>query len=74
MNPIFEKRVEELEKTFKIILDSSPVDQSTLPTKGGVYVFSEGSKHLYVGRRETYEEGSPVTLLHRLKTLHLLFV
>ena len=50
MNPIFERRVEKLDETFKGIMESSPVNRSTLPKKGGVYLFSEGPKHLYVGR------------------------
>lgn len=50
MNEKFKKRVDGLEAAFRAMMQTDPAERSTLPTSGGVYLFSEGSKHLYVGR------------------------
>ena len=53
MDPKFAKLVETLAAKFDQMLAMTPVRHGsvlkTLPTKG-VYLFSEGKKHLYVGR------------------------
>ena len=53
MNARFRKHVERLEGKFRELIGTKPfrVDQlpKNVPTSG-VYLFSEGKKHLYVGR------------------------
>jgi predicted GIY-YIG superfamily endonuclease len=53
MHPDFASIVESLEPTFRLLMQMKPVRYSTLP-KGmpasGIYLFSEGKRHLYVGR------------------------
>ncbi len=53
MNPKFAAVVESLEPSFQRLVGMEPVTISTLPKempKSGVYLFSEGDSHLYVGR------------------------
>ena len=53
MNPLFAELVTPLEVTCRKLLAMSPVEASRVPKDtpvGGVYLFSEGTKHLYVGR------------------------
>jgi predicted GIY-YIG superfamily endonuclease len=53
MNEIFREHVESLHPSFQKLMGTKPVKVCTLP-KGmpsrGVYLFSEGEKHWYVGR------------------------
>jgi hypothetical protein len=53
MDAKFLSHVEALKPQLERLLDMSPVTPVTLPTKmprKGVYLLSEGDKHLYVGR------------------------
>ena len=53
MNEIFRSHVEAMEPSFKALLKMAPVQGSGLPIDvplRGIYLFSEGEKHLYVGR------------------------
>jgi hypothetical protein len=53
MNQRFQREVEQLEPRFKRLVSMSPVTIATLPKdmpSSGVYLFSEGGRHLYVGR------------------------
>lgn len=53
MHPLFASIIESLEPTFRRLMQAEPVRYCSLP-KGmpasGVYLFSEGERHLYVGR------------------------
>jgi hypothetical protein len=53
MHPRFSKAVSSLDTSYKALVKMKPVTIGTMP-KGmptcGVYLFSEGKKHLYVGR------------------------
>lgn len=49
----FKRYAEDLESKFQALISMNPVKIDNLPkstSKGGVYLFSEGEKHLYVGR------------------------
>lgn len=53
MNPKFAELVELLEPTFQKLIQMKPVSAERLPRTmpiRGIYLFSEGTKHLYVGR------------------------
>ena len=53
MNAGFAKVVESLEPTFQKLMTMAPVHADGLPQtmpKRGIYLFSDGPKHLYVGR------------------------
>jgi len=53
MNENFKQHVDSLHPKFESLLQSSPFKFDTLPKelpKAGVYLFTEGDKHLYVGR------------------------
>lgn len=53
MNPKFAEIIELLEPTFKNLIQMQPVSAERLPRTmpmKGIYLFSEGDKHLYVGR------------------------
>lgn len=53
MNPKFAKFVESLEPAFQRLVQMQPVKASHLPRSmptHGIYLFSDGAKHLYVGR------------------------
>jgi len=53
MNPIFREVVESLEPKFQQLMNSAPVKFAQLPSlmpERGIYLFSEGGAHLYVGR------------------------
>lgn len=56
MHPHFALVIESLEPTFQRLMQMEPVRFSSLP-KGmpdsGIYLFSEGARHLYVGRSRT---------------------
>jgi hypothetical protein len=53
MHPRFASAAESLDASYKALMKMKPVHISSMP-KGmptqGVYLFSEGKKHLYVGR------------------------
>ena len=53
MNEMFRKHVESLHPSFERLMAMPPVKACALPQKMptyGIYLFSEGQKHLYVGR------------------------
>lgn len=53
MNEQFKQHVESLHPKFEKLIQSIPFTFSTLPKelpKAGVYLFTEGESHLYVGR------------------------
>lgn len=53
MDPKFAAFTEELHGTFERLMGMVPITDGFLPTnlpQRGVYLFSEGGKHLYVGR------------------------
>jgi hypothetical protein len=53
MNEIFRKHVEQLHPKFEALMRMSPVTLATLSNdadKSGIYLLSEGSRHLYIGR------------------------
>src|SRR4051794_13128318 len=55
MNGRFAKLVEDMDKQATKLLTMEPVTRATLPSqeqmpRAGVYLFSEGASHLYVGR------------------------
>jgi len=53
MNEIFQKFIESLDPSYKRLMEMSPVTVPTLPSdvpRSGIYLLSEGEKHLYVGR------------------------
>jgi hypothetical protein len=53
VNEIFRQHVEQLHDKFEALLRMDPVTLSVLPRGlpgSGIYLFSEGPKHLYVGR------------------------
>lgn len=53
MNEIFRQHVEQLHAKYEALMRMEPVTLRGLPKivpRSGVYVFSEGASHLYVGR------------------------
>lgn len=53
MDETFRKHVEALEPAFRQLVTMEPVTVARLPQdmpEAGIYLFSEGDKHLYVGR------------------------
>ncbi len=53
MNETFRQHVEQLHGKFETLIQMSPVKISSLPKDlppSGIYLFSEGSHHLYIGR------------------------
>ena len=55
MDERFKKYVESLEPVYLKLIEMEPVVPSMLPTdipKSGVYLFSEGYMHLFVGRSD----------------------
>jgi hypothetical protein len=55
VNRKFRKLVEDLEPTFKALVQKRSVTSASLPSdlpKRGIYLFSEAEKHLYVGRTD----------------------
>jgi hypothetical protein len=53
MNIKFKTYTEKLESKLQVLTNRSPVKMGNLPAitpKGGIYLFSEGGNHLYVGR------------------------
>jgi predicted GIY-YIG superfamily endonuclease len=53
MNPKFATLVESLEPAFQKLVGMQPVTAASLPRgmpAQGIYLFSDGAKHLYVGR------------------------
>src|SRR5262245_20521812 len=53
MDPKFATLVEHLEPKLQALRAMAPLSRSSLPVdmpKRGVYLFSDGDKHLYVGR------------------------
>lgn len=50
---MFKRYIDSLEPSFKRLLNMKPVTVATLPANmpsAGIYLFSEGANHLYVGR------------------------
>lgn len=55
MNVTFAALVDSLEPAFETLIQMTPVSAEELPRsmpKRGIYLFSEGSTHLYVGRSD----------------------
>jgi hypothetical protein len=50
MNPIFERFVASLENKYQELITSEPKQINEVPKESGIYLFSEGDEHLYVGR------------------------
>jgi len=53
MNPEFKSVLDSLEPKYRRLVRMAPVKYGALPRKlpkRGIYLFSEGNKHLYVGR------------------------
>ena len=53
MEPKFDDAVRSLHPSFQRLLEMAPIVNGALPAKmprSGVYLFSEGADHLYVGR------------------------
>jgi len=53
MNPVFATLVESLEPALQNLVGMQPVTAASLPRsmpEQGIYLFSDGTKHLYVGR------------------------
>jgi hypothetical protein len=53
VNCDFRQLVESLEPKFKVLMAMTPVSYRNLPSdlpERGIYLFSEGDEHLYVGR------------------------
>jgi hypothetical protein len=53
MNEIFRQHVEQLHAKYEALMRMEPVTLGGLPKKvptSGIYLFSEGASHLYVGR------------------------
>jgi len=53
MNSKFRRLIESLEPSFQKLITMEPVSAGSLPVgtpKAGIYLFSEGDSHLYVGR------------------------
>ncbi len=56
MNKEFEGFIESLEPSFQRLMTMTPVTVASLPPdvpKAGIYLFSEGDEHQYVGRTNT---------------------
>jgi hypothetical protein len=59
LNPHFAKAVENLHVSFDALIAMPPITTGKLPKvmpKQGVYLFSEGSRHLYVGRSNVLKQ------------------
>lgn len=59
MNEIFRQHVEQLHGKFETLMGMDPVTLDRLPKvvpKSGIYLFSEGPTHLYVGRSRRLRE------------------
>jgi hypothetical protein len=53
MNPVFQRYIESLHPALERLLEMPAVHIEALPTSmpsQGIYLFSEGDRHLYVGR------------------------
>ncbi len=53
MDESFNKHIQNLDLNFEKLMSMTPVTAATLPKQmpsQGVYLFSEGNNHLYVGR------------------------
>jgi hypothetical protein len=53
MNDTFRSFIESLEPSYQLLMNMSPVTVAKLPSDvpaSGIYLFSEGDQHLYVGR------------------------
>lgn len=56
MNELFKQYIESLEPSFQRLIQMEPVTVANLPMDApvsGIYLFSEASQHLYVGRTNT---------------------
>lgn len=56
MNEVFRHFIESLEPSFQRLMEMEPGTVATLPREiplAGIYLFSEGKQHLYVGRTNT---------------------
>ena len=56
MHKVFREFIESLEPSFQRLMRMEPVSVAALPQEipdAGIYLFSEGNEHLYVGRTNT---------------------
>ena len=59
MDERFRQHVEQLHEKFEALMQTEPVRLAGLPSKvpqSGIYLFSEGPLHLYVGRSKRLRE------------------
>jgi len=59
MEPKFRERIEALDPKYRALLKMQPVKYAELPSKlptRGIYLFSEGVEHRYVGRTNRLRE------------------
>ena len=59
MNEQFRLHIESLHPLFEALLNSKPFQFVSLPKtlpKAGVYLFSDGEQHLYVGRTNSFRK------------------
>lgn len=59
MHEVFREFIELLEPSFQSLMRMEPVSITALPREmpdAGIYLFSEGSEHLYVGRTNKIRE------------------
>src|SRR5207244_8125526 len=57
MHPAFKEFADSLQPSFERLMASVPFTASTIPrgcAKQGIYLFSEGDLHLYVGRTRQF--------------------
>jgi hypothetical protein len=57
MHPAFQQFADSLQPSFERLLASEPFTVTTIPpgcAKQGIYLFSEGDLHLYVGRTRQF--------------------
>jgi excinuclease UvrABC nuclease subunit len=53
MDEQFRQHIESLQPSFEVLINCEPFQFASLPKvlpKAGVYLFSDGEHHLYVGR------------------------
>jgi len=53
MNELFKQHIDALHPSFEALFNDAPFQFTSLPKKlpaAGIYLFSEGGNHLYVGR------------------------
>lgn len=59
MHPAFKEFADSLQPSFERLMDSEPFTTGTIPRgcpNQGIYLFSEGDRHLYVGRTRQFKK------------------